>query len=645
MNISIKAMTAVLLAAGLTTSLAQAQDNTAAPAPKKHVTHRAPKPKPVPAATAAELQELKQEMQTQIDTLKQQLSDRDSQLKQAQDSAAAAQAAAQAAQATANQQQQSLTENASAVSTLQSTVSDLKTNQTNLVTTIQDDQTAVKKAIESPDALHYKGVLITPGGYTAAETVYRSRATGGDIATPFSAIPFDGTNAAHMSEWYSTARQSRVSMMVTGKTDWGTLRGYWEADWLGSGTTSNNNQSNSYVLRQRVIWGQAALNNGLAFTGGQLWSLATEDKTGISNLSGDILTPQTIDPNYNAGFVWTRQYGFRATYSQKKWAIGVSAENPQVLGPGGSITLNSGVAYLWGQPGANGGLYNGAVSDGSTISPSCTTTVNPTTLVATTTCSPIVPSGLTTYAINPAPDFLAKVTFDPGWGHYEIFGISRLFRDRIFNYTSTTTNGVTTNTVNNAYNDTEVGGGLGGSLRVPLFAKHLDVGLKGLWGTGVGRYGNTTIADVTVRPDGSFSPLHAFSALGTLEYHATPRLDIYANYGGDYIYKTLYTTASGKVEGYGLGEAFTGCGTEGLPTSTSFPAANSGCTGQTRDVQEGTIGYWYDFYKGPKGRLRQGIQYSYSERLIWDNLLLTPGNVSPKGIENMVWTSFRYYIP
>ena len=28
-----------------------------------------------------------------------------------------------------------------------------------------------------------------------------------------------------------------------------------------------------------------------------------------------------------------------------------------------------------------------------------------------------------------------------------------------------------------------------------------------------------------------------------------------------------------------------------------------------------------------------------------DNLALTPGNVSPKGIENMVETSFRYYLP
>jgi hypothetical protein len=641
MNNQMKAIVAAVMAAGLLGNTALAADPpAAAPAAKKHAT---PKHKPAPAATAAELEELKRQMQEQIDALKNQLNDRDSQLKQAQDAAAAAQASADRAASAANAQQQAVTENATAVNTLQGTVTDLKLNQTSLATTIQDSQASVKKMVESPDALHYKGIEITPGGYMAAETVWRSRATGGDIATPFSAIPFEATNAANMSEWYSSARQSRVSMMATGKTNWGTLRGYVEADFLGTGVTSNNNQSNSYVLRQRVVWAQAALNNGLAFTGGQMWSLATEDKKGLSNLSGDILTPQTIDPNYNAGFVWTRQYGFRATYSAPKWAIGVAAENPQVLGPGGTVALNSGVAYLWGQPGANGGLYNGSASDASTGAPSCTTTISGTT--ASTSCSTLVYPQVTTYAINPAPDLIAKVAFDPGWGHYEVFGIGRWFRDRVFDYTSTTTNGVTTNTLNNAYNDTEMGGGIGGSLRVPTLKKHLDVGLKGLWGAGVGRYGNTTISDVTVRPDGTFSPLHAFSSLGTLELHATPRFEVYANYGGDYIFKSLYTNASGKQDGYGLGEAFTGCDTEPLPTSTTFPAANSKCTGQTRDVQEGTIGYWYDFYRGPKGRLRQGIQYSHAERLIWDNLELTTGNVSPKSVENMFWTSFRYYLP
>ena len=51
------------------------------------------------------------------------------------------------------------------------------------------------------------------------------------------------------------------------------LRCLREADFLGAGITSNDNQSNSYVLRQRQIFGQAGTNKGFTITGGQMWSL------------------------------------------------------------------------------------------------------------------------------------------------------------------------------------------------------------------------------------------------------------------------------------------------------------------------------------------------------------------------------------
>ena len=63
------------------------------------------------------------------------------------------------------------------------------------------------------------------------------------------------------------------------------LSGYYEADFLSAGITSNNNQSNSYTLRQRQVWGQAAFDNGFTFTGGQMWSLVTETKHGVDNRS------------------------------------------------------------------------------------------------------------------------------------------------------------------------------------------------------------------------------------------------------------------------------------------------------------------------------------------------------------------------
>ena len=60
--------------------------------------------------------------------------------------------------------------------------------------------------------------------------------------------------------------------------------------------TSNNRQSNSYVFRQRSLYGQAAFDNGWIITGGQQWTLVTETKKGIANRTEAL--PQTIDSQY-----------------------------------------------------------------------------------------------------------------------------------------------------------------------------------------------------------------------------------------------------------------------------------------------------------------------------------------------------------
>ena len=286
MNFRFKCAAAAVLAASLISSGAHATSDRDPNKPVKKAAKKAAEP-----SVEDQIEKLRQELQGQIDSLKQSLSDKDQQLQKAQQAAADAQAAAARAEAASAAQNQAVTENAAAVGALQGTVTDLKANQVSLATTVSDETASMKKAIESPNALHYKGINLTPGGYAAAESVFRTRATGGDIPTPFTGIPFAAADAGHITEFYADARQSRLSLMAEGKASNATLRGYWEGDWLGTGVTSNNNQSNSYVLRERVLWGQMALNNGLAFTGGQLWSLATEDKKAISNLSGDILTP------------------------------------------------------------------------------------------------------------------------------------------------------------------------------------------------------------------------------------------------------------------------------------------------------------------------------------------------------------------
>jgi Skp family chaperone for outer membrane proteins len=714
MKLRVNAAAAAILAVSLVTAYAQTSGTT--PKAKKQTTTKKETMPPPPSVTE-QINALRQEMQSQIDALKSSLADKDAQLRQAQQTATDAQAAATKAEADSMAQQQAFTQNTAAVATLQSTVTDLKANETSLATTVSDQVTAVKKAFDSPDALHYKGITLAPGGFLAGETVWRSKATGGDIPTAFSSIPYEGADAYSLSEFFGSARQSRITMMAQGKTKWGTLRGYYEADFLGTGITSNNNQSNSYVLRQRVLWAQAALNNGWAFTGGQLWSLAAEDKKGISNISGDILTPLTIDPNYVPGFVWTRQYGFRVTKTMNKVAFGVAAENPQLLYTA-SIAGNTPYAVL-GSAGQNGGNYNAAVS---TVA-STTYIQNYENLALGTTSNIAVPvyntvtanTNIANLSFNYAPDIIVKAALDPGWGHYEVFGIAGFAHETV--YPGETTNsllygGADINKVNivdietgaviapkassaSSYANSIVLGGVGGSLRVPLIKDKLNFGVKGLYGPGMGRYGNSTLADVTADAHGKLAPIHNASGLFTLEATPTPRLTIYANYGGDYAGRTDFGSAattslgaptavfcttpgtaatctatptaaqlstvggawgahwgapSAKPVGYGSREAVnSGCDTPiANPgyngSSTGYYAgspSSSTCTGQTRNVQEVTAGYWYDFYKGDKGRLRQSIQYGYAVREGWSGA----SGYGAKGIDNMFWTSFRYYLP
>ncbi|HSY00731.1 MAG TPA: hypothetical protein VK819_01185 [Acidobacteriaceae bacterium] len=620
-----KALATLVLAMAVATASAQTTASTTDTPKKVHHHHPAAAVEHRPSVES-QIQDLKTQMDSQkgeIDTLKQQLSDRDAQLQQAQQSAAAAQAAAQQAQQAANQEQQQITESATAVTSLQTSVGDLKASDSALATSVQQQTADVKKSFESPEAIHYKGILLSPAGsFIAAETVWRQGATGGDINTPFTSVPLQNSDDAQLSEFQGTGRQSRIALKATGKLSNTTLTGYYEADWLGTGITSNNNQSNSYVFRQRQLWADALMSNGWDISGGQGWSLATETTQGETR--GTEILPSTIDPQYEAGFVWTRQYNFRATknFGNKFW-LGASAENAETLNPAGSgLPLN----VIIGSAGVGGGLYNATAN----------------------------------YSFNFAPDFVAKAVFEPGWGHWEVFGIDRTFRDRIYpgeTCTNTTiASGLTTTsctgTTAGAFNDRAVGSGIGGGFRVPFASKKVTVGLKGLYGKGVGRYGSSTIADITLRPDGEIDPLKAFSALSTLELNPNSRLQVYANYGGDYVYRHY----NGK-EGYGSPlTSMTGCDTEPAPGGTNNtyggggtgfdPSAPGSCGNQNKDVQEFTAGDWYYFYKGPKGGLRFGLQYSRFERDLWSGAggTTNPGN-GAKGIDNMFWTSFRYYLP
>src|SRR5580658_8593197 len=231
-----------------------------------------------------QIQALRQEMQGQIDALKTDLATKDQELQQAKQAAADAQAAAAKAELDATSQQQASSENAAAVASLQGSVKDIGANTASLASTLSDETTNIKKMVNNPDAIHFKGITLSPtGSFLAAETVWRQGATGGDINTPFTGVPLQYSDDAQLSEFQGTGRQSRIALRATGKLDSMTMTGYFEGDWLGTGITSNNNQSNSYVFRQRQLWADALLKNGWKFTGGQMWTLATETTKGLDN--------------------------------------------------------------------------------------------------------------------------------------------------------------------------------------------------------------------------------------------------------------------------------------------------------------------------------------------------------------------------
>src|SRR5579859_2164750 len=257
----------VTLAAIMVLSAIRVPAQTTTPA---HTTTTAKKKKavakePKETATERQIRELREQMQNQqaeIDNLKSQSAAKDAALAAAQQSASAAQATAAAATTQAQSVGASVQANADAVASLQGTVTDLKNSNTGLALTISDTKKDLTEKIENPTEVHYKGVTIKPVGFVAAETVYRTRAVNSDVNTPFNSIPYMNTAQAYTSEFNASGRQSRLALLVNAPTSFGHMGGYYEMDFLSAGTTSNNNQSNSYTMRQRQAWATIGSNSG-----------------------------------------------------------------------------------------------------------------------------------------------------------------------------------------------------------------------------------------------------------------------------------------------------------------------------------------------------------------------------------------------
>jgi hypothetical protein len=401
-----------------------------------------------------------------------------------------------------------------------------------------------------------------------------------------------------------------------------------------------------------------------------------------------------IDPQYVVGFTWARQYGLRVVKDfGGKFSLGMSVEAPQTTigGRGFSsvTTINSAAApstiitsgltttqtgnFFLNAPGAGAGLLN--AFDG------------------------------TGYTTNKAPDLIFKAAADPGFGHYELFGIVSFFRDRVYpcgvvgtNSKDTVTPVTPTDLTGNcasatpavvssfgATNSNTTGGGLGASITLPVIKDKVDFGLKGVAGDGIGRYGSAQLADATARPDGTLSLIRTAHGLAKIELHPTPKLDIYGYWGLEYAWRAGYkgynavtvtktaaipptpptatnpagtplipattttTFSLNGIGGYGnVAANNSGCATEGVPINDFNPSSGSNCAGDIRIIQEGTLGFWYKFYQGPKGRFQFGVQYSYITKNAWSGTGGVPAGglaIGSKAVDNMIFTSLRYYIP
>ncbi|HEY1412714.1 MAG TPA: hypothetical protein VGF36_11270, partial [Rhodopila sp.] len=358
---------------------------------------------PAMAQSASQIDSIEQQikaLQSQLGQMKSELATRDRAVRAAQAQAKAAQDQAAAAQARATQAAQAAA----------------------AAPAISQVAAAPAQPPEPPlpqGAFRVGGLTVTLGGFAAVEGIDRSRNMGSSIDTAFGSIPFANSPSNHIGEFRETAQQSRFSLLTEGNlSDSEKLTGYLETDFLSAGSSSNNNQSNSYTLRVRQFWGNYDNTDwGLHVLGGQAWSLATMYRSGLIPRQENV--PLTIDAQYVVGFNWERQAQLRVVKDfddHKIWA-GLSLEEPATV-------------------------FSSATS--------CPAGTQPTTATGggtleNTQCGGANVNSSAAYSDNLAPDIILKLAADPGWGHYEVYGLLRFLDGRTsFAATGTGTNSETT---------------------------------------------------------------------------------------------------------------------------------------------------------------------------------------------------------
>ncbi|WP_213742574.1 hypothetical protein [Bradyrhizobium sp. dw_411] len=477
-----------------------------------------------------------------------------------------------------------------------------------------DGATIFTKALPAwVDGIHFS----LAGSFIALDSAVRqhSEVADGASSPPFGSpgIPLQNSALYNEREFRASAQQSRIAMKAWGDIDPNQhLKAYYEMDFLGASTDSNNRESNSFTPRIRQAF--AEYDNDLwhfHFVVGQTWSLLAQERTGM--LPNNENVPLTIDAQYVVGFDWLRNPQLRFVYDVNKVAwFGVSLEQPGAVFPGAPSAAS----------------VSPPAPIATSINNTCTGSSH---LNGTTTCSNDI-----------APDVIEKFALDPGFGHYELLGVERWFSDQVAN-----------TTVPNSWSQkVTMGWGVGGNVLLPVIAKTLDLQGSVLYGQGIGRYTSSQLPDAVVGPDGSLTTVKMLSFMVGAVAHPFEGSDIYTYYGQDQSYANSWAVG-GTQGGWGNPNFVNnGCLNQNLGGGTlgtfNTPIGGSTCTFDVQKAQEFTIGFWQDAYKGNWGRLRYGLQYEYVKLTAFPgvpgpvtatstpNQGLTPNN-------NIVMLSVRYY--
>lgn len=247
----------------------------------------------------------------------------------------------------------------------------------------------------------YKGIVISPGGFFDGTVIFRSTNENADVQSTYGNIALQGSANSQLSEFRGTARGSRLNLLVEGEYRKTAIAGYVEFDFLGGATYANELETNSWGPRLRQAWGNVDLPNGVSLLFGQSWSLLTTYRDRIKPRHEFI--PLNTDLQTVVGNNWARQWGLRVTKAfGPNLLMAVSIENPE--------TNVNGVVQPTGVQGFN-------------TSPNAQ---NPSNFF-TTSATP----GANGISTDLAPDIVGKLVWEPGYGHWEMKGLVRFFRDRL----------------------------------------------------------------------------------------------------------------------------------------------------------------------------------------------------------------------